>query len=237
MELIILPIHLLVLLFCIVTIIRSDTLGFAWIRGKVEMLEYDKVVSLHKQMWIGLLLMIVSGSVLFYASRELLLSSNEFYFKILSVTVLVINAFVIGKLMKISTTKKFVDTTKSEKTKLYISGAISIIFWITTIVLAFFIIPEGGSTKDAVLPIVSNPSITKEFSMEEIRVANTEASCLTAINGNVYDVTKYIPIHPGGKSNIMKVCGGDGTAIFTKKHGGDEKPNLILRSFQVGILK
>ncbi len=35
------------------------------------------------------------------------------------------------------------------------------------------------------------------------------------INGKIYDVTYYIDIHPGGKAEIMKGVGRDGTALFS----------------------
>ena len=34
------------------------------------------------------------------------------------------------------------------------------------------------------------------------------------ISGHVYDVTEYVPYHPGGVSEIMKGAGIDGTALF-----------------------
>lgn len=35
------------------------------------------------------------------------------------------------------------------------------------------------------------------------------------INGKVYDVTQYIPFHPGGNKILMGV-GKDGTELFSK---------------------
>jgi len=35
-----------------------------------------------------------------------------------------------------------------------------------------------------------------------------------AINGKVYDVTAYIPYHPGGERELMRVAGRDGTKLF-----------------------
>ena len=40
--------------------------------------------------------------------------------------------------------------------------------------------------------------------------------CWMALNGKVYDITKYIPYHPGGKK-IMAAAGKDGTALFSKR--------------------
>lgn len=233
MEEILLPIHLLALAFCFVTILRSDLLGSKWIMGKVDTLDENKVKSLHKQAWIGLLLMIASGAALFSQNVDTLLNSAPFYVKMFSVLALIVNAFVIGRLIKISTQKKFKDTTKSEKAKLFISGFVSVFFWIFTAVAALYILPEGDA---AVLPIVAEQSTTKTFTLADVQANATESSCYTTINGNVYDITKFVSVHPGGVKAITRVCGNDGTSVFMKKHGQDEKPNLILRSMQIGVL-
>ena len=41
------------------------------------------------------------------------------------------------------------------------------------------------------------------------------------INGKVYDVTQYIPFHPGGQKILMGV-GKDGTDLFSKVNLGKE---------------
>lgn len=233
MEEIFLPLHLLALAFCFITIVRSDLMGSKWMRGKVDTLDEVKVKSLHKQAWIGLGLMIATGAVLFSQNVDTLLNSAPFYVKMASVLALVINAFAIGRLIKISTQKRFLDTTRSEKTKLFISGFVSVFFWIFTAVAALYILPEGDA---AVLPIVANQSTTKTFTLADVQSHASQDSCYSLINGNVYDVTSFITMHPGGVKNIMRVCGVDGTAVFMKKHGSDEKPNLILRSLQIGTL-
>lgn len=235
MEQIFLPLHLLSLAFCFVTIIRSDWMGSSWMRGKVNTIDPVKLGSLHKQAWVGLLLMIVTGAVLFSQNTDTLLASGPFYVKMTCVLALalVINAFVIGRFMKIATQKKFSEVNGGDKAKLFLSGFVSIFGWVTAFLAAFYILPDG---EDAVLPIVDNQSTTKVFTMSDMATHNNDTSCYTAINGNVYDITKYLSIHPGGKSAIMRICGNDGTEVFTRKHGGDERPNLILRSMQVGVI-
>jgi len=37
-----------------------------------------------------------------------------------------------------------------------------------------------------------------------------------AINGKVYNVTSYLPFHPGGEKEMMRGVGRDGTALFSK---------------------
>ena len=46
---------------------------------------------------------------------------------------------------------------------------------------------------------------------------NKRDNAWTVINGKVYDVTAYIPYHPGGEKELMRVAGRDGTKLFGEK--------------------
>lgn len=43
-----------------------------------------------------------------------------------------------------------------------------------------------------------------------------EDDCWTIINGSVYDITEYIPRHPGG-SEILRACGADASTLFNSR--------------------
>jgi cytochrome b involved in lipid metabolism len=58
--------------------------------------------------------------------------------------------------------------------------------------------------------------ITKDVLAEH----STKDDCWTAISGKVYDITKYIPRHPGG-DEILLACGTDGTSLFTQRQTAD----------------
>ncbi|EME45813.1 hypothetical protein DOTSEDRAFT_71489 [Dothistroma septosporum NZE10] len=58
------------------------------------------------------------------------------------------------------------------------------------------------------------PTITGE----ELAKHNTKDSCWIAINGQVYDVTSFIPHHPGGASLILKLGGQDATEQYETFH-------------------
>jgi cytochrome b involved in lipid metabolism len=72
--------------------------------------------------------------------------------------------------------------------------------------------------------------------MEKVRANNNEASCWSVIDGNVYDLTNWIASHPGGKGNILSLCGKNGTAEFASKHRGDSNPQARLKGFLLGPL-
>jgi cytochrome b5 len=46
-------------------------------------------------------------------------------------------------------------------------------------------------------------SSDKIFSKEEIAKHNTLQDCWLIIDGSVYDVTKFLPLHPAGKNIIL----------------------------------
>ena len=58
----------------------------------------------------------------------------------------------------------------------------------------------------------------KSFSLEEVAKHNTDSDCWVAIGGDVYDVTKFMPNHPGGKNAILLYAGKDATEEFDMLH-------------------
>ncbi|KAF7316697.1 Cytoplasm protein [Mycena chlorophos] len=54
------------------------------------------------------------------------------------------------------------------------------------------------------------PSVLKQH--------RSKTDAWTAINGKVYNITAYLPFHPGGERELMRVAGRDGTELFAKTH-------------------
>ena len=93
--------------------------------------------------------------------------------------------------------------------------------------------PTNTTTK----PPVSIP--TQEagtFTAVQVKKHNSETSCYSTINRNVYDLTEWINKHPGGKLAILAICGRDGSTAFNLKHGGKEKQESTLTKFKIGVI-
>jgi cytochrome b involved in lipid metabolism len=74
------------------------------------------------------------------------------------------------------------------------------------------------------------------YTIDKVRQNNSASSCWSIINGNVYDLTKWISSHPGGRSAITGICGRDGSTSFNGKHRGDGGPASILSGYLLGPL-
>lgn len=77
---------------------------------------------------------------------------------------------------------------------------------------------------------------TGSYTMAEVAKHATAASCWTAIDGKVYNLTDWITRHPGGKRAILGLCGIDGSSAFNAQHGGQGRPAAELEQFLLGTL-
>lgn len=73
------------------------------------------------------------------------------------------------------------------------------------------------------------------YTTADVAAHNSKSSCWSIINGNVYDLTSWIPKHPGGENAILQLCGTDGSAKFNGQHGGAAKQAGILAGFKIGV--
>lgn len=77
----------------------------------------------------------------------------------------------------------------------------------------------------------------KIYTLAEVKTHNKQTDCWLAVNGSVYNVTSFIPNHPGGPQRIIPLCGTDATSNFTEQHDGQPKPETQLASLKIGTLK
>ncbi|KAF8552052.1 cytochrome b5 [Imleria badia] len=51
-----------------------------------------------------------------------------------------------------------------------------------------------------------------------LKMHNKKEDAWTAIHGKVYNISPYLPYHPGGEKELMRVAGRDGTKLFSLTH-------------------
>lgn len=96
------------------------------------------------------------------------------------------------------------------------------------------------SESPSALPIPTpTPSPTPSkvgYTMDQVKANNSSASCWSVIEGNVYDLTRWINSHPGGAGVIRGLCGIDGTQEFNRQHYGQRDPLQRLKLYLLGPL-
>lgn len=97
---------------------------------------------------------------------------------------------------------------------------IYIILVLVSTAAVLFIINRDGD--DVVGNSISTPasiSSKAKFTKGEVAKHSVKNDCWTIIDNKVYNITSYIPRHPGGE-NILSACGTDGTAFFDGEQAG-----------------
>ena len=83
----------------------------------------------------------------------------------------------------------------------------------------------------------ATPSATSNaLTAANVKTHNTSSSCWTIVDGNVYDITAWINLHPGGPTVIKGLCGIDGSAAFKGRHGSSGRAFNTLTSYKLGAL-
>lgn len=106
---------------------------------------------------------------------------------------------------------------------------------------------EPSDTQGVVTSSISAPTASaspettnvSSYSLAEVAKHATATDCWMAIEGNVYDVTTFIPTHPGGQA-ILQGCGKDATQLFNNRPGeGDShspRARTLMKDYLIGTL-
>ena len=76
----------------------------------------------------------------------------------------------------------------------------------------------------------------KMFTIDEVKKHNKKGDAWTIIENKVYNITSWIPKHPGGQI-IMKAVGKDATQLFIANNHPSYVKNKILPKYYIGSLK
>lgn len=114
---------------------------------------------------------------------------------------------------------------------------------VSTLVGVVLIVGVGGFVYWQNLPSASSGGNTEGTTQETgltaaaVAMHKDATSCWAIINGNVYDLTSWIPEHPGGTQAILQLCGTDGSAKFNNMHGGQAMQEQVLAGFIIGTFE
>lgn len=119
------------------------------------------------------------------------------------------------------------------------SSVIAIIIVVSLVAVGVFLYfassSDDGNTVDnrQSVNIQSNESATAEnatptqeqaelsqITLEQVSQRSSATDCWTIIDGSVYDITSYVPRHPGG-DEILLACGTDGSSLFNQRTTAD----------------
>lgn len=115
-------------------VLYSDEQGLLWLLGKKQTLSKRVVHTLHVLVSIGLGGILLTGGLMFIDRAEYLLAQPLFMAKMAFVAALAVNAFFIGSLSATAAEKSFAQLTTSERYRVLISGAVSIIGWVGAVI-------------------------------------------------------------------------------------------------------
>ncbi|XP_078367830.1 uncharacterized protein LOC144651734 [Oculina patagonica] len=79
-------------------------------------------------------------------------------------------------------------------------------------------------------------STKRKFTWQELASLNEEHNAHLAVRGKVYDVSKFLARHPGGKDVLRMAAGKDVTIVFQCYHAFSDLPSKILEKYYVGDL-
>lgn len=82
----------------------------------------------------------------------------------------------------------------------------------------------------------TSASSTPSYTLADIAEHGTASDCWTAVSGKVYNITSFIPQHPGGPV-IIQACGKDGTSLFDEMSSGTQtRADSVLQQYFIGNL-
>jgi len=122
-------------------------------------------------------------------------------------------------------------------------SAKKVIVGLVSVVMVFGLAACGSKSSEPTKTPVDTTSTAPEskraypLTLEEVAKHNTEKSCLVVVQGEVYDLTEWVYMHPGGPDKIMSICGTDATNAFMGQHGGMPRPQEMLGNYKVGALE
>lgn len=80
----------------------------------------------------------------------------------------------------------------------------------------------------------SNNTQKQKLTGAEVANHNTKDDCWVIVHGRAYDVTDFLPEHPGGSKIILKYAGKDATEEFEPIHPPDTLDKYLPKAKHLG---
>lgn len=80
----------------------------------------------------------------------------------------------------------------------------------------------------------SNDTQAVKLTGDEVAKHNSKDSCWVIVHGRAYDVTEFLPEHPGGPKIILKYAGKDATEEYAPIHPPDTLDKFLDKSKHLG---
>jgi cytochrome b involved in lipid metabolism len=77
----------------------------------------------------------------------------------------------------------------------------------------------------------------KSYTLAQVKKHNKATDCWSVVGTNVYNLTAWIPKHPGGKGVVISMCGKNGTSLYNSKHGSDPVSKATLARYKIGTVR
>lgn len=115
---------------------------------------------------------------------------------------------------------------------LFATGA----FWIG--VLAFWLAGRGAAPLLPAQPTL--PAVERQWSLADVAAHAVPEDCWMAIDGQVYDVSAYLPEHPSRPAVVVPWCGREASEAYRTK--GKGRPHSLaadelLATYRIGTLR
>ncbi|KAL4874415.1 cytochrome b5-like heme/steroid binding domain-containing protein [Aspergillus karnatakaensis] len=96
------------------------------------------------------------------------------------------------------------------------------------------VVQPDGTDPETVKPILVD--VDRIYTKDELLIHNRDGDLWLAIDGVVYDLTRFSDEHPGGTKILVGVAGTDASKKFRKYHG-DNILQRYAKEYKIGTLK
>lgn len=111
----------------------------------------------------------------------------------------------------------------------------TIFFWLA--MTGFWLLDSSQPSKPAPANHPAAEPAEKYYTLSEVEKHHRENDCWMVIEGQVYDITTYLPMHPSDPGLILPWCGKESTQAWQTKTVGrshSSRAHQLLEKYLIG---